>query len=251
LARVEATNDPMTQIETTDLGQNVKNNNNIAWKNLSIVDLIPNKPIHATVAVGNSSDIAETYDLEFMPASEDIRHPITKECEITVQLDTLLYQEWLAGTKEMYGLKEIGNGNFVILSDKALIKGIHLSPHIRGTIKLSFNFLSEKLSEKTIFKYYAVQKQSSNGAVIGGELFQVQHKQRTKFIADAGIDKEISVQENITISATDISEAAIYNWYDTNGNLIFTGKNLSISPEITKKYKLEVIATADGFKDYD
>lgn len=36
-----------------------------------------------------------------------------------------------------------------------------------------------------------------------------------------------------------------------DGNLIYTGKDLAVSPQITEKYKLEVIADADGFKDYD
>lgn len=36
-----------------------------------------------------------------------------------------------------------------------------------------------------------------------------------------------------------------------NDSLIYTGKDFTVSPEITKQYKLEVIATADGLKDYD
>ena len=44
--------------------------------------------------------------------------------------------------------------------------------------------------------------------------------------------------------------SAIYNWYDASGVLIFTGKDLSVSTDVAQKYKLEVIATADGFKDY-
>ena len=35
------------------------------------------------------------------------------------------------------------------------------------------------------------------------------------------------------------------------GNLIYEGTAFSIAPEVTRKYKLEVITDADGFKDYD
>ncbi len=56
--------------------------------------------------------------------------------------------------------------------------------------------------------------------------------------------------ETIIISASQISEPALYNWYDTQGNLIFQGKDLTIATQVAQKYKLEVIATADGFKDY-
>ncbi len=39
--------------------------------------------------------------------------------------------------------------------------------------------------------------------------------------------------------------------YDQSGNLIYSGKDFTVSPEITEKYKLEVIAELDGVKDYD
>jgi len=57
--------------------------------------------------------------------------------------------------------------------------------------------------------------------------------------------------ESVTLTAEQINEAAEYNWYDADGNLIYTGASLSVSPEVTEKYKLEVVADADGFKDYD
>ena len=87
--------------------------------------------------------------------------------------------------------------------------------------------------------------------MLGEEHFIVRKNDRIEFLADAGDDKEIKQNETVTVSATDISETATYNWYDASGNLIYTGKDLSISPQITEKYKLEVIAAADGFKAYD
>src|SRR5699024_3352329 len=43
----------------------------------------------------------------------------------------------------------------------------------------------------------------------------------------------------------------VYNWYNAEGNLIYSGSSLNISPEFTQTYKLEVIAGLDGYKDYD
>lgn len=48
------------------------------------------------------------------------------------------------------------------------------------------------------------------------------------FNADAGKDEEIDKGESITLTAEQINEAAIYNWYDSNGNLIYTGASLSV-----------------------
>ena len=70
------------------------------------------------------------------------------------------------------------------------------------------------------------------------------------FDADAGDDKEVDKDAQVTVEAEDILEDATYNWYDMDGNLVFTGKDLTVTADITKKYKLEVIADIDGYKDY-
>ncbi|MBI9067549.1 MAG: hypothetical protein JEZ09_09680, partial [Salinivirgaceae bacterium] len=94
------------------------------------------------------------------------------------------------------------------------------------------------------------QKDANTGEVIGGETFIIRKKPRQVFIADAGDDREVEKNETITISAEDINEPAAYNWYDSEGNLIYQGKDLTVTADVVKAYKLEVIATTDGFKDY-
>lgn len=64
-------------------------------------------------------------------------------------------------------------------------------------------------------------------------------------------DKEILSGESVSINSIPINESAIYNWYDSDGNLIHEGTGFTVSPDITRKYRLEVITEADGFKDYD
>lgn len=55
----------------------------------------------------------------------------------------------------------------------------------------------------------------------------------------------------LTLSAGQINEDVIYNWYDASDKRIYSGQSFSLSPTVTQKYKLEVIAKSDGFKDYD
>ena len=85
--------------------------------------------------------------------------------------------------------------------------------------------------------------------IIGGETYEIKKKTRSLFEAVAP-DKEVDLNQTITISAEDINEPAIYNWYDNDGNLIYQGKDLQIANAVSEKFKLEVIATTDGFKDY-
>jgi hypothetical protein len=51
---------------------------------------------------------------------------------------------------------------------------------------------------------------------------------RGLFNGDAGKDEEIDKVESVTLTAEQINVAAIYNWYDSKGNLIYTGASLSI-----------------------
>ena len=48
-----------------------------------------------------------------------------------------------------------------------------------------------------------------------------------------GSDEEIDKNETITINAGQINEDAVYNWYDQEGNLIYTGTDLTVSPDVT------------------
>ena len=63
-------------------------------------------------------------------------------------------------------------------------------------------------------------------------------------------DTEVNKNQSVLLSADQINESAIYNWYDENGNLLHEGIDFNTSVTIGKNYKLEVIALADGYKDY-
>ena len=139
----------------------------------------------------------------------------------------------------------------LITGNNATLNNLVMRPKESGLITLNFNFLTKELTDKTEFTYHVVQKDATTGEVIGGETFLIKKKSRPLFLADAGNDKEINENEIITISAEQINEAAVYNWYDTNGNLIYQGKDLTISSDVAKKYRLEIVAEKDGYKDYD
>lgn len=251
LARIEATTDPMTIVETTNLNSNVRNNNNIAWKNVTVV--VPNNEVDpgGVIAVENPFNETKAFYLEMEIADFETGKPIYEEAEVGIKMDEVLYKAWERGGKESVRLdptleekKKIVKGNNVILDN------ILFNPKEIGTLKLDFNFLTKELTNKENYVYHVIQKDAANGQTIGGETFVINKNPRNPFIADAGGDKIVDSNEPITISASDINEPAIYNWYDSDGNLIFQGKDLEIANAVTDKYKLEVISTVDGFKDY-
>jgi hypothetical protein len=261
LARVVSGTDTMTFTETSNLYANVQNNNNIVWKNISVVDTnVNNLPpsgedvaVGATVIGGDAFGNGGLYNFEFSNPKYIKGNPITAEAEIKVTLDGPIWKKWANGGFQGANVKIINEEKhqLLITGDKATIKNLLFDPKQQGLIHVSFNFLAAKLSGQPEFDYNVIQTASLTNAIVGGERYHVTINGRKGFTADAGVDKKVSQNETFNLDANDIGEAAIYNWYDTGGKLIYTGKDFTVSAEITKKYKLEVIAIADGVKDYD
>ncbi|MGO3812303.1 hypothetical protein [Mesonia sp.] len=253
LARILSPQDPMNVPEQA--GQNnAYYNNNIANKNISIVDLNEDLGVEpgATVLIGNP---VKTYpvltEFEFFPPQND-PHPILEEAEVIVTLDDYTWNLWLAGGKKGIAVREVkGGGNKLrILSKEAKISNIMFGGKEWGTMHLSFNFLTEEVTNKPNYLYHLKQIESESGIVTGGESYEIIPKfNRLMFMAQGDQVNNTTNQPSI-LQAAAINEPAIYNWYDEEGNLMHSGQQLNVNSAIAQTYKLEIIAEADGYKDY-
>lgn len=259
LARIESDDDPMTFPEGTHITHNVKNNNNIAWKNTTVIEIDPftttSKAVGGVVAVGNPFNETRTYTIEIVADAQNTPNEFGKmlhqEAEIGIEMNGGLYEAWQRGNKTGHHLKSTPFSNKVLADHTTtLIDNLQFEPNEYGTLYLSFNFLTKELSNKTNYTYHVIQRDKATGEIIGGETYEIRKQPRPTFAADAGNNKEIDRSESVTIQASEINEDAVYNWYDMDGNLIHTGSTLTVSPEFTQKYKLEVISDLDGLKDY-
>ncbi len=255
LANINATNDPLTTSMTPNPNHMVRENNNLAWKNVTVIDVNEDSNdasdgIGAVVGIANPSDIQRTFILEFVKEDVETGKPIYEEAEVGIKMDQVLHDAWERGGKIASETEDTNVDNKKIAKGHVLLENLQLNPNEYGTLYLSFNFLTKELSEKRKYRYHVIQKDATTGEVIGGETFEINKRYRQSFYADAGNTREIKQNEEITLSAEQLFEAAKYNWYDEDGNLVYTGKDFEVSPEITTKYKLEVIAKTDGFKDY-
>ncbi|MGB3343660.1 MAG: S8 family serine peptidase [Aequorivita sp.] len=255
LARIESTEDPMTFPEGENITTNVLNNNNIAWKNTTVVDIYPNSPtpiaIGGTIGVSNPFTSQRTFTLELQPHQGELGKALYEEAEITIALDDVLYNAWNNGGKTKSQAEEIKPKTLKITGNSASIGNLSLEAGAYGTAFVAFNFLTKQLTEKRNYTYHVFQKDVLTGQTMGGETFEVKKHPRTSFSADAGGNLEIEKNETVTLTAGAINESALYNWYDPEGNLIHSGPDLTITPEMSKTYKLEVVSDIDGFKDYD
>ena len=229
------------------LNQNVRNNNNLAWKNLSIFDIEPNKPKGASVYAVNPLNITRSYRFRFFTETM-----LYKQAEIRATLSPTIYNAWVSGGRMGVGISDTEEDNIILINTPdARIENVILGPLEMGTINLKFNFLTEEYTSTPHYKYYLEQRDMSDNRLLGGEAYLINTPGRDLFYADAGGNREANYNENILLSAADIGEDAVYNWYDSDGIKVHQGKDYSITINDEKEYILEITATADGYKDYD
>lgn len=250
LSRIVSDDDPMTASETFDVNANTKNNNNIAWKNVTVVDVLPNNVIGGTIAVGNPYNTPQSFYLELVKENFESGRSIYEEAEISIKMDDTLYNAWVSGgnDSDFLDASTVAKRK-VVTGNNAILGNLLLGANERGMLSLSFNFLTKEMTEKTTYRYHVIQRESVTGKIVGGETYIINKRARLAFSANAN-DELAELNQPVTLTAEYINEPAVYNWYDSQGNLIHEGRYLQIANADAETYKLEVISLLDGFKDY-
>lgn len=260
LTRIESNDDPITFSEVSELGDNLKNNNNIALRNLTIIS-IPEEDnsslasYNGVISFSNNNNEERSFSLEIavQNLSKDYSKQLFQEAEISLKLDDMLFEQWSNNGHESINFIKGYNENTLLISDNnASLSNLKMEPNQISTINVAFNFLTKELLDRNgKFVLNVVQRDLSTNKIVGGETYNIEKLQKDRFYAKAGDNKKVDRNEVVTFSATNIEKEAVYNWYDENGLLIYSGKDLEVIADISKKYKLEIISLNDGLKDYD
>ncbi len=258
LARIKSQTDTMTVAETSTLWLNVKNNNNIAWKNVTVVNMhmigqTPTQVEHglgAVIGIGNDIGSEKSIKLVFKPPTQFFGSSITTDAEVTIKLDSTSLQKFQNGGETFTGMDYMGEGVFKVTADYATIEGLTYDEWETSTLYVGFNFLTEEVEDKVVYKYYVEEYDTENN-FIGGEEYFIHRDERPLFLAEAGANQNLIQGQSAILQAQDIGEPALYRWYDENGILFYEGKDTSFVPSGNQNFLLEIIALRDGFKDYD
>jgi hypothetical protein len=69
--------------------------------------------------------------------------------------------------------------------------------------------------------------------------------------AEASKTKVVRAKEEVTLTSNQIFDDAKYTWYNEAGEKIGYGCQITIVPDFSQKYKIEILKKEDGFKSYD
>ncbi len=249
LSRIESAEDPISVTETTDLNANVRNNNNFAWKNITVVDLSASSQ-SGTVAIANPFNTAKNYYLELLVDDMETGKPVYEEAEVSLKMDDTLYNAWQReGAASQKISPTLEEHKKLVTGNKVIMENIAFNPKEIGILRLDFNFLTQQMSDKTNYRYHTVQRETGSGNIIGGETYHINKNARAIFNAES-VEALATFNQPIAITAKDINEPAVYKWYDNEGNFINEEKTLNITNAKAETYRLEVISLSDGYKDY-
>ena len=255
LTRIESEYDGLYAEETPITADNVTHNNNISFKKVTLSNAVVIDDGIVTdvvvTALDNPTDGLFRTSLTFSSPANEEGNPLFKEAEIRLVFPKDLVQSW-GSSYTLSGAKKINDSTFLVTGSTVKMENISIPANYEGYMMAKVNFLTEEYSEKDKYEYIVEQADPTTGEYQNGLIMIVDKTLRSNlFMAEGGNNVVANANTPANLSATAIGEDAVYNWYDASGTLVNSGQNISVTSSATQKYTLEVIAKADGYKDYD
>jgi pregnancy-associated plasma protein-A len=146
LARIETSSTTpfgMSTAETGTLWDNVKNNNNIVWKNITIAKNAPSGGKEAAVTAGNFSDDRTVNKLKFYIPRKEGEPDIFLWGMIHLNLGDELFERWQESGGRSRGIEILDPPMVQIYENDAFIEGITLFPGEFPTLNFNFLFFAQ------------------------------------------------------------------------------------------------------------
>lgn len=173
VARWVSSSDPMATTETTDINANVRGNNNIVWRNLNIINLVPDASVDADFIVRNVTKNRLGSTLVIRTPKGEGKNSFIRHGLVMVRLQDAFVKAWRRGGGKGSGFKRNGN-DLVINGEAATIDNVLLEPNQIVYLKIVFKRLPKTPRKPFIVD---VVQYSGTGAryrkVIGGVSYEV------------------------------------------------------------------------------
>jgi subtilisin family serine protease len=165
---VRYTGEPMTYAETWDINLNTRQNNNVVWRNMNVVNLVTG-PKHVEFIARNILKRDSTMTLKLADSLTG-GVPFSRHGVLMAFLPPELYVRWREGGARSTGMTELGEGWFQAVTTDAAFQGITLAPGEAFTVGLQFQ---ATVPTTQTFKIDAVQFDAELVEPIGGVTYQV------------------------------------------------------------------------------
>lgn len=173
LARIETSDTSpfgMTSPETTDLNDNVRSNNNIAWKNITVVDDEPGGGRFGSMLVGGWAPEASKARLEFTTSDPPGRR-FFDWGYVVVYPDESLWAQWKEAGEGGNGLEMCLDDGIVLRRPGATMEGLRLGPEQLHNIDVQFIPRTRRPRFSALLSLHV--SQWTGDTLVGGVTFDV------------------------------------------------------------------------------
>lgn len=207
-ARIESATDPMFITEGSDINANTKNNNNIAWKNVSIFDNDPNNITGPGVFIRNiSKNITSLNEIRLANAAGAWNPVFYKNGDVFITLSPELYAVWVAGGRKGNAFAEVDNrGRIKVLSDKFFLGGLKLEQKVSYLVNVYYKPVANARNCAFDLVQYDVSV-PTRAVLAGGERFEYDPNAKPKEQKEKVNKPGIATAKHGSLLITDASAA--------------------------------------------
>jgi len=175
IARWVSAADPMAVAETSNIGNNVRANNNIVWRNLNIVDLDSDADSKVAMNIKGVRG-SKVSRIAFEDLTKFPRPKFTATGKVYVSIDSKLLYYWKVGGGRSLGMKEVDNGLFELAATGGYLDNVYLPSDYRGLIKLAFKKSDQTPASKFSFSVKHHLMDTGAPVLLGGVDYELVKK---------------------------------------------------------------------------
>lgn len=229
-----------------DMATFTTHNNNVAWKNISILDAQYNS---AVVSFSNPFDYLQRFRLRFNTKPNKAGDIILKHADVLINLDDELMDLWKNGGGICIGGKYLGGNRFLVNEPDFSLENIVMPIGRHYTVEAGVRFFTQTTPLCNEFEFDIIEEGEKE--IIGGEHYLAIKDPQKRFKAVALEDITVLSGDSTSFTAQTITEDAQYTWFSTTGDTLAIGDLLQTSQNTSRQYILEVVSDADKYKDVD
>jgi hypothetical protein len=180
IARIATAQDPMTNTETSDVNYNTRYNNNIAWKNVNVVNLVAIHVVPVRVLVHNILPEPRVLNLrvrERPVAGQERKEPFITRARLTVDLGADLGKRWQASGGRGAGIRALDEKTIEITDPTQAYIAVPFGPDEEFDIGLTFEDMGKPVqtADKSVsYEIEIVQEDAEKGGLQGGVVYQIE-----------------------------------------------------------------------------
>jgi len=175
IARWVSATDPMHTAEGPNIGTNVRENNNIVWRNLNVVDLEDDGDSKVVMNVAGAGD-RKADRIVWEDITKFPKQKFVATGKVYITIDDRLLGFWKQGGSKSTGLKQSGSVNFEMTAARASLDNLALPKDYKGKIIVTFKRSAQTPKAKFDFsvKHYILFRDSYQ--LLGGVDYELRNK---------------------------------------------------------------------------